>query len=103
MNSAGEINKIYADIEAKMTRFKQEFADEFLKRVKEKTPVVTGALQAGFSTDMTPTGFTLSNTQDYAEYVENGTPKFAPRAMIATTVLESTVIGALAKQRAGIQ
>lgn len=101
--SPGEIDKMFIDLNTNLRKFKQEFAMEFQKRVEDRTPVRTGALQAGWVTTQRQTGFDLSNTQDYAEYVENGTPHMAPKGMIRTTLLETDQIAEVAKQRAGIK
>ncbi|TDK63549.1 HK97 gp10 family phage protein [Sapientia aquatica] len=101
--SNGIIDSLFVDLNTRLRNFKKEFAMEFVHRVEERTPVQTGALKGGWVTEQTQTGFELSNTQDYAGYVENGTDKMAPRAMIATTALEMKEIAEVAKQRAGIK
>ena len=87
--SPGEIDKVFVELNTNLRKFKQEFAMEFQRRLENRTPVQKG--------------FLLSNTQDYAYYVEFGTPVMAPRAMVRTTLLEKDAIAAVAKQRAGIK
>ena len=101
--SPGEIDKVFVELNTNLRKFKQEFAMEFQRRLENRTPVLTGALQAGWVTKQTQKGFLLSNTQDYAYYVEFGTPVMAPRAMVRTTLFEKDAIAAVAKQRAGIK
>jgi 6-pyruvoyl-tetrahydropterin synthase len=80
-----------------------EFEAEFLLRVADKTPVVTGALKAGWFWDYADArNPVFSNTERYAIYVEEGTPKMAPRLMIGTTFLEVDDIMKVALQRAGL-
>ena len=98
----GEIDRVFYDLGTRLRKFKQEFAIEFQKRIEDRTPVVSGALKNGWVTTQTQQGITLSNTQDYAGYVEYGTDKMAPRAMVATTLLEKDQIAQIAKKRAGL-
>ena len=82
---------------------RDEFEKEFLTRVAEKTPVRTGALKEGWFWDYADARSPVfSNTQPYAEYVENGTPKMAPHLMVATTCLEVGDIMKVALKRAGL-
>jgi hypothetical protein len=79
-----------------------EFEQEFKTRVAARTPVDTGALQAGWvwiNTDPDLPVFT--NLMDYAGYVENGTPFQRPQMMVATTVLEGPEILKIAAKKAG--
>lgn len=99
----GEIDRMFIDLDTRLVKFKQEFAMEFQSRVEERTPVLTGALKKGWLTKLTQTGFTISNIQPYASYVENGTEKMAPRAMIATTLVEKDQIAKIAKEKAGLK
>jgi hypothetical protein len=87
-----------------LDRVKDEFENEFLLRVADKTPVRTGALKDGWFWDRTTDANnpTFSNTERYAIYVENGTPKMAPRMMVATTLLEVDDIMKTAVGRAGL-
>jgi len=103
MIEPGEIDKYFIDLDTRLVNFKKEYAMEFQRRVEERTPVLTGALQKGWLNALTQTGFTISNIQPYASYVEYGTEKMAPRAMIGTTILESEQIAKVAKDKAGIK
>ena len=85
------------------------FLEEFKTRVEARTPVLTGLLKASYSWEVkSKTVAVLSNDavnkygMGYFTFVENGTPKMAPRLMVATTVLESFDILKVACQKAGI-
>ena len=86
-----------------LDKFKEYVAEEFLERVKQKTPVVTGNLKEGWYYTETPQGFELNNFESYAIFVEMGTIHFAPRSMIQTTKLELPMIVDKAKQKAGLK
>jgi hypothetical protein len=103
MKTEGEIDQFFVDLKTNLRKFKQEFAMEFQQRVEQRSPVRTGALQKGWVTDQKQTGFTLSNVQPYAGFVEWGTEHMAPVGMVATTLLEKEQIAAVAKQKAGIK
>jgi hypothetical protein len=80
-----------------------EFQAEFLLRVADKTPVRTGALKEGWYWNYEDARNPyFSNTQRYAIYVEEGTPKMPPTLMVATTFLEVDDILKVALQRAGL-
>lgn len=60
-----------------------EIAQRFKGDVAGYTPVVTGALRAGWSVARSGDAhYTLSNGVRYARYVEYGTSKMSPRAML---------------------
>lgn len=60
-----------------------EIAQRFKGDVAGYTPVLTGALRAGWSVDRAGDGhYRVSNGVRYARYVEYGTSKMAPRAML---------------------
>jgi len=103
MVEPGEIDKLFVDLETRLVKFKQEFAMEFQQRLENHTPVRTGALKAGWVTQLSQTGFKLSNIQPYAAYVEYGTEKMAPRAMIGTTLLEKDQIVKVVKDKLGLK
>lgn len=90
------------DVADRLEKWKLAFMDEFKTRVAQRTPVRTGALQAGWETVPTDVGFQLTNDMDYAIYVEAGTPHMAPRGMVATTILEIPEIVEVAKTKAGL-
>lgn len=76
----------------KLQAFKQEFGDAMLERVKELTPVRTGLLQRSWELEVTEDAIILGNPVVYAEFVENGTLKMAPRSMLSTTINEASDI-----------
>jgi hypothetical protein len=95
----------------KITQLKklpQAFADEFVKRVANRTPVLTGQLKESWDMKVKPGVLELSNTakneegMPYAAYVEFGTWKMAPVLMISTTLLEKNDILKVAKKNAGL-
>lgn len=60
-----------------------EIAERFKGDVAGYTPVLTGALRAGWSVERAGDGhYRVSNGVRYAGYVEYGTSKMAPRAML---------------------
>jgi len=60
-----------------------EIAQLFKGDVAGYTPVMTGALRAGWSVQRVGDGhYAVSNGVRYAGYVEYGTSKMAPRAML---------------------
>jgi len=60
-----------------------EIAQRFKGDVAGYTPVLTGALRAGWSVDRAGDGhYRVSNGVRYARYVEYGTSRMAPRAML---------------------
>ncbi len=79
-----------------------EFEKEFKARVAERTPVLTGALQAGWVWDRSEKIHVFTNLMTYAGYVEFGTPTHSPVGMVGTTVLESNEIMKIAVARAGL-
>lgn len=58
--------------------------DEVLHRVILRTPVLTGNLQESWERNDN----TITNTADYASYVEDGTIYQKPVGMLKTTLLE---------------
>jgi hypothetical protein len=87
----------------KLLRMREIFLEDFKKRVEEKTPVRTGALKAGWSwINPKSKNASLTNEQEYWVYVEYGTEKMAPVAMVGTTVVEGPRILEEAKRKAGI-
>lgn len=91
------------DLQTKLVNFKREFAMEFKSRVEQRTPVRTGALKGGWHIELKSTEMELSNTQEYMQYVEFGTPKMQPHGMVRTTLLEGEQIMEVAKERSGIK
>ena len=72
--------------------FKKEFADEFEKRVKRRTPVDTGTLRRGWKVKVTSNSIDVKNDVPYAGYVEDGTEHMAGAHMLKTTVSETAAI-----------
>ena len=100
---AGQINKVFVDLDTNLRRFKIEWASECLQRIEARTPVLSGALQAGWGQTQRQGGFDIFNTKDYAAFVEYGTVHHAPVGMISTTLVEKDQITAVAKERSGIK
>lgn len=98
-SNPGEIDKFIVDLDTRLRRFKEEFGMELMERVKQKTPVRTGALRDGWGFEQKRESISVYNTQEYAGYVEYGTEKMAPRAMLRTTLLEKEQIAQVAKER----
>jgi hypothetical protein len=94
-----EINKVFAGLNTRLRKFKQEFGMEFVERVKQRTPVVSGALQGGWGFQTKQSDIEIYNTKDYASFVEHGTDKMAPRGMLRTTMLEAEDIAKVAAER----
>lgn len=97
--STGEIEKVFVGLDTRLRRFKEEFGVEFLERVRQRTPVETGKLQRGWGFTMKQSDIAIWNIQDYAAYVEYGTPHMAPRGMLRTTLLEKEEIARVAAER----
>jgi hypothetical protein len=97
---SGEIDKVFAGINTRLRRFKQEVGMETMSRTKQRTPVVSGEMQAGWGFEMKATDIEIYNVSDHAEYVEYGTEHMAPRAPLRTTLLEMDDIMKVALERA---
>lgn len=84
------------------------FAQEFVKRVQDRTPTRTGLLKDSWEMQVLDDALELRNKatneegEAYAEYVEFGTWKEAPALMITTTVTEKQDILKTAKNKAGL-
>jgi len=92
----------FAALDDRLERLGRAFGEEFLARVRQRTPVLTGTLQAGWTLTTTPQEVTILNEVDYGPYVEYGTPRMAPRAMMRTTALEADDILRTAAARVGL-
>ena len=99
----GTIDKFAVELDTKLRRFKEEFGVELLERTRARTPVKSGALKGGWGFTNKKTSIEIYNTQEYAAYVEFGTDKMAPRAMLRTSLLEADQIIEVAKEKAGIK
>jgi len=101
---AGKNQKVFEELrrEIKATNkyFASEFADEFLERVKRKTPVRTGRLQAGWAADVEEEEISIYNDVEYAEYVEDGTERMSGAHMLKATAAETDEIAESARKRA---
>jgi HK97 gp10 family phage protein len=98
-----EIEGVFAGLNTKLRKFKQEVGMEFTERVKARTPVKTGHLQNSWGITYKATDIEIYNTQDYCSFVEFGTPHMAPRAMLRTTIAEMDQICEVAAERAGLK
>jgi len=66
-----------------------EVANQMLEQIRSKTPVRTGYLRDHNElTEVSANGFTLSNTAEYAIYVEFGTYKMAARDFFFSSINE---------------
>lgn len=94
-----EIDKVFFDLKTRLRKFPNEFGQEFLSRVRERTPVLTGKLQRDWGYQVKAGVVEVYNIADYASFVEWGTEKMAPRGMLRTTALEVDEISAIALER----
>lgn len=94
-----EIDNVFFDLKTRLRKFPNEFGQEFLARVRERTPVITGKLQRDWGYQTKAGVVEVYNIAEYAGYVEYGTEKMAPRGMLRTTALESDDIAAIALER----
>ena len=76
----------------RLTDFEHKFADIFVERVKIRTPVDTGRLQAGWRSEVKPGEIDILNPVPYCDYVEDGTPKMAGVHMLKVTASEADQI-----------
>jgi hypothetical protein len=87
---------------------KQAFANEFLDRVKERTPVDTGLLKDSWTITVNKGSISLKNDaknsegQEYVGFREFGTYKMPGAFMVSTTILEKQDILRVAKKNAGL-
>jgi hypothetical protein len=84
------INATLENLPQAIDKVKRDFIDEFVKRVQQKTPVLTGRLRDGWEGDVNQ--MSVSNNVEYAEFVEFGTERTPPVAMLRTTIEESEQI-----------
>jgi hypothetical protein len=91
-----------------LEKLPKAFADEFKKRVTDRSPVRTGLLKDSWDIQVKPGVLELRNKatneegQPYTAYVEFGTYKQAPVLMISTTLLEKNDILKVAKKNTGL-
>jgi HK97 gp10 family phage protein len=98
-----DIDKVFAELDTGLRKFKREWGIEFQERVQRRTPVVTGNLQKSWGFTEKAKDVEIWNLADYASYVEYGTPHQAPQAMMRTTLEEKEQISEVAAQRAGLK
>lgn len=95
--------QVFAEIQTQLDALVPAFIDEFIPRVRFRTPRVTGKLQEGwYGRDEGGGVAYIGNDVDYAPYVEYGTYKMAPRGMLQTTLEESDQILDIARKKAGL-
>ena len=99
----GEIDGVFAGLNTSLRKFKQEWGIEFVERVRQRTPVVTGALKEGWGFTAKAKDITIWNTEDYSAFVEYGTIHIAPRGMMRATLRESEQIAEVAAKKAGLK
>jgi hypothetical protein len=101
------LDKFKADT-AKVAELAQAFGDEFVARVKEKTPVDTGLLQASWELEVNPKSILVTNQavnergEPYSVYVEFGTEHMPGVFMLNRTIMESADILEVAKAKVGL-
>jgi hypothetical protein len=103
MSGSGEIDKFSVELETHLRKFKEQFGIELLERTRARTPVRTGNLRDGWGFKLKDTSIEVYNTQPYATFVEYGTDKIAPRAMLRTSLAEADQITAVAAEKAGLR
>ncbi len=65
----------------------QVLAQKALKLLRQYTPVRTGKLRDGWTlASLTPDQLVITNPVEYAEYVNNGTPRMGARNMTGLTL-----------------
>ena len=103
------LDKLKADIE-KIKKLPQAFGNEFLSRVREKTPVDTGRLQAAWALEVNESQKSIDVTNKavnnegipYAVFVEFGTEHTRGYFMLNRTISESSDILRTAKSKVGL-
>ena len=114
------IKELFAKYDSQLAGFQEAFKDEFVARVKKKTPKVTGILRDGWEGTVKSNEIEIKNDVDYASFVEFGVPrhtrttawgkKTAPYehpgqpavGMMRTTALEGDQIAEVALQKVGL-
>lgn len=90
-------------VKESLRKFIVNWARIFKRRVQEKTPVRSGLLRRSWSVrSVTTKGIDIVNQTPYAGYIEYGTPKIAPVAMLARTIEEAEQISRQAAEEAGL-
>lgn len=65
--------KVYKELENRVSKANKKLADEILKEIKDKTPVDTGALRDGYGAEVIDNIIYLTSGEDYWKHVEFGT------------------------------
>jgi hypothetical protein len=99
----GEIDSVFAGLNSKLLKFKEEFGVETVQRVQKRTPVVTGDAQRGWGFERKASDIEIYNVSDHAYFLEYGTQHMAPRGMLRVTLLEAADIAKVAAQKAGLK
>lgn len=97
------IKDTFMGMKTGLRKFRHEFGAEFLERVKARTPVVSGRLQAGWDYKLQSYDVVIYNKVHYAGFVEYGTPKMEPRGMLRVTIMEVEQIAEVAAEKAGLK
>lgn len=63
---------LFAKYKDRLDDFQEEFKDEILESVKEKTPEDTGDLKRGWRGKVLPNNIEIGNVEEYASFVEYG-------------------------------
>jgi hypothetical protein len=93
---------------AKIDKFAKAFGDEFVTRVREKTPVDTGRLKGSWNLEVNDKTITVTNKavndrgQPYAALVEWGTENTRGVFMLNSTIAETADIAKTAKSKVGL-
>lgn len=88
------MDEVFKRLEASLDDFAAEWVDEFVGRVQARTPVKTGALRAGYDVQVDDNGVTVTNSQPYFWFIENGTRHISPVRMVERTLQEADQITA---------
>lgn len=89
----GVNDRVFHNMRKRMTEFQDEFAEEFITRVRNRTPVDTGRLRAGWDIGNSGKTVVVVNDVEYASYVEDGTEHMRGAHMLKVTLAEKQAIG----------
>lgn len=95
--------KIRDKLTSPQKKFAQQFADDFIVKVRDRTPYppgfnpgsgknVTGNLKRSWKADVSKSQVTIYNDAEYAAYVEDGTEKMVGAHMLKLTAAEAGII-----------
>ena len=109
-NNDSVFKKIIRNLKRTDEDFAEEFADEFIVRVKRRTPnpptanplapsPSTGKLRRAWTSEVKGNDILIENLTEYAGYVEDGTEKMNGMHMAKTTISETPQISKLALKR----